>query len=75
MKNAVPLSTIANTYNISIHELLRLVGSMKLRLTYVENIAFVNARDFDFLITADEIFINTCAIEGDPAQSGRGQIL
>ena len=52
MKNAVPLNTIASTYNVSIHELLLLVSSMKLDLTYAEGIAFVNASDFEVLNNA-----------------------
>ena len=52
MKNAVPLNAISSTYNVSIHELLFLVSSMKLDLTYVEGIAFVNASDFEVLNNA-----------------------
>ena len=61
MKNAVPLNTVASTYNVSIHELLLLVSSMKLDLTYAEGIAFVNASDFEVLNTAEDIFIHTFA--------------
>jgi hypothetical protein len=61
MKNAVPLNTIASTYNVSIHELLLLVGSMKLDLIYVEGIVFVNASDFEVLNTVEDIFIYTFA--------------
>ena len=61
MKNAVPLNTIASTYNVSIHELLLLVSSMKLDLTYAEGIAFVNASDFEVLNTVEDIFIYTFA--------------
>jgi len=69
MKTAVPLNTIANTYGVSIHELLLLVSSMKLNLTYIENIAFVNASDFEFLSTTDDIFINTFASKNHPAHN------
>ena len=61
MKNAVPLNAISSTYNVSIHELLLLVSSMKLDLTYVEGIAFVNASDFEVLNTVEDIFIYTFA--------------
>ena len=38
---------------------LLLVSSIKLDLTYVEGIAFVNASDFEFQNTVEDIFIYT----------------
>ena len=69
MKDAVPLNTIASTYNVSIHELLLLVSSMKLDLTYAEGIAFVNASDFEVLNTLEDIFIYTFADRHNLASS------
>ena len=69
MRNAVPLVTIANTYNVSIQELLCLVAALKLDLVHLANTPFVCATDFEFLSTADEIFLNTSPAEHAPELS------
>jgi hypothetical protein len=61
MKNAVPLTTIGSTYNVSTRELFDLVDAMKLELVYLGTIPFVSASDFEFLCTTEDIFNNTLA--------------
>ncbi|MDA0844800.1 MAG: hypothetical protein O3C44_02570 [Proteobacteria bacterium] len=59
MKNAVPLNTIAKIYHITVSELLFAVQARCIEVVWIENEAYANASDFEFLNTSDEIFINT----------------
>ena len=58
MKNAVPLNAIAKIYHITVSELLFAVQARRIEVVWLENEAYANASDFEFLNTSDEIFIN-----------------
>ena len=58
MKNAVPLNAIAKIYNITESELLFAVQARPIEVVWLEDEAYANASDFEFLNTSDEIFVN-----------------
>lgn len=62
MKNAVPLNTIAKIYHITVSELLFAVQARRIKVVWLENEAYADVNDFEFLNTSEEIFIN---IEAD----------
>ena len=62
MKNAVPLNTIAKIYHITVSELLFAVQARRIKVVWLENEAYADVSDFEFLNTSEEIFIN---IEAD----------
>jgi|DEB0MinimDraft_10_1074344.scaffolds.fasta_scaffold17744_2 hypothetical protein len=60
MKNAVPLSTVANTFNFSTDQLMHLIAVMDLDLAIIQNTAFVNISEFEFLSVGDDMLQYEC---------------
>ena len=60
MKNAVPLSTVANTFNFSTDQLMHLIAVMDLDLAIIQNTAFVNISEFKFLSVGDDMLQYEC---------------